>query len=567
MRYFVKLKINLMLIGIVCVGWIGTSPAKAVKGQSVLYVKADATGAFNGTTWADAYNDLQDALAITVAGDQIWVAAGTYTPGGPGDRTATFQLKSGVEIFGGFVGTEVSLSERDPATNLTVLSGDLNSDDIEVLESEELTSESTRSDNSYHVVTGSGADETAVLDGFVITGGNANGSGHSNGGGMINVWKAAGGSGRGVPIPAIPANPILVNCTFHRNSASRNGGGVYNEAGKLTFIDCVFSENHVNDSSFDDGGGGMYNERGNLTLRYCLFIENTAAGNGAGLYNNNANATITDTVFDRNVVVGSADSHTGGGIQNTSSDPMIVNCTFTQNSAPYGGGIWNWGAPYPTILNCVFKRNKAVHAGDGAGGGIQNWGGGTNATVTNCTFSENTAVDVGAGLGANAGSTAIVTNCIFWGNSTRNNANEQIGGVGGDPTIVTYSCVQGGKSGEGNIDADPLFADPENGNFRLKSQAGRLDPISGNWTQDDVTSPCIDAGDPMNPIGLEPFPNGGFINMGAYGGTSEASKTYFGEPVSETIVAGDINGDGQVNRADLEIMVLHWTDDVPLPLP
>ena len=71
----------------------------------------------------------------------------------------------------------------------------------------------------------------------------------------------------------------------------------------------------------------------------------------------------------------------------------------------------------------------------------------------------------------------------------------------------------------------------------------------------------------MSPIGFELFPNGGFVNMGAYGGTPEASKTYFGEPVCETIVAGDINGDGQVNRTDLEIMALHWTDDEPLSLP
>ena len=71
----------------------------------------------------------------------------------------------------------------------------------------------------------------------------------------------------------------------------------------------------------------------------------------------------------------------------------------------------------------------------------------------------------------------------------------------------------------------------------------------------------------MDPIGLESFPNGGFVNMGAYGSTPEASKTYFGEPVCGMIVAGDINGDCQVNMADLEIMALHWTDEEPLPLP
>ena len=129
MRSYVRSKISLVLVAIVCVGLAGTSPAEA----DVLYVKADGTGTGDGTTWADAYSDLQVALAVAESGNDIWVAAGTYTPGGPGARTATFQLISGVGIYGGFVGTEVSRSERDPATNLTVLSGDLNDDDIDVL--------------------------------------------------------------------------------------------------------------------------------------------------------------------------------------------------------------------------------------------------------------------------------------------------------------------------------------------------------------------------------------------------------------------------------------------------
>jgi hypothetical protein len=127
--------------------------------------------------------------------------------------------------------------------------------------------------------------------------------------------------------------------------------------------------------------------------------------------------------------------------------------------------------------------------------------------------------------------------------------------------------VEGGCTlnwGEGNIGTDPYFIDPTNDDFHLKSQAGRWNPESQVWIQDEVTSPCIDAGDLMSPIGWELFPNGGFVNMGAYGGTSKASKSYFGEPICETIVAGDINGDGQVNQADLEIMALHWTDPEPL---
>jgi len=126
------------------------------------------------------------------------------------------------------------------------------------------------------------------------------------------------------------------------------------------------------------------------------------------------------------------------------------------------------------------------------------------------------------------------------------------------------------------LNGDPLFAAPGrwdpngtpdnpnddfwvNGDYHLKSQAGRWDPVAESWVRDEVTSPCIDAGDPTGPIGHEPFPTGGIVNMGAYGGTAEASKSYFGEPLCETIIAGDINGDCKVDFKDLQIMALQWT--------
>ncbi|MHC4561043.1 MAG: hypothetical protein ACYS80_27505, partial [Planctomycetota bacterium] len=125
------------------------------------------------------------------------------------------------------------------------------------------------------------------------------------------------------------------------------------------------------------------------------------------------------------------------------------------------------------------------------------------------------------------------------------------------------------------IDGDPCFAslgywDPNgttedanddfwvDGDYHLKSQAGRWNSNSQTWVLDDVTSPCIDAGDTASPVGLESFPNGGIVNIGAYGGKAETSKSYFGEPVCETIVAGDINGDCKVDFLDLAIMALHW---------
>jgi len=545
-----------VFVAIVCVGSAGTSPAKAGDVQSVLYVKADAAGSGEGTSWADAYTDLQVALAVAGSGNDIWVAAGTYTPDEQGARTATFQLRSGIGIYGGFVGTEVLRSERDPAANLTVLSGDLKGNDLEVLEPADLTNEPTRRDNSYHVVTGSSGDETAILDGFIITGGNARGSRHSNGGGMINVWKTATPDSltyrRTDDIEPMPANPTVANCTFYRNSAAVNGGGIYNELGDPTITDCVFSENHGNGEPLGQGGGGVHNARGSLTLRRCQFQGNTSIGGGAGLYNNNASATVIDTSFDGNRVTGGGQTHNGGGIFNKASDATVINCTFTGNSAQYGGGIFNGEPPASTVANCIFTGNE----GRLGGGGINNWI--SSPTVTNCSFVANIAAGAGGGLRDAGSSRTTVTNCIFWGNVGSSSA--QIFGS----SEVTYSCVQSGISGEGNMDTDPHFADPQNGDFRLKSQSGRWDPLAETWETDAITSPCIDAGDPMSPIGPEPFPNGGFMNMGAYGGTAGASQSYFGTPPCESIVAGDINGDCQVDRLDLEFMMLNWTDPEPM---
>jgi hypothetical protein len=148
-----------------------------------------------------------------------------------------------------------------------------------------------------------------------------------------------------------------------------------------------------------------------------------------------------------------------------------------------------------------------------------------------------------------------LTNCILW------DGGEEIWVNDNSRIVVAYSDVQDGWPGVGNIDSDPCFGDPNNGDYHLKSQAGRWDANEGRWTKDDVTSPCIDAGNPMSPVGYEPFPNGGIINMGAYGGTPEASKSYFGKPPCQTIIAGDINGDCVVDFKDFRLMALHWLED------
>ena len=217
---------------------------------------------------------------------------------------------------------------------------------------------------------------------------------------------------------------------------------------------------------------------------------------------------------------------------------------------------------------------------------------GCEPAITNCTFCGNSAP---------SGSAVA---CYWWRlehpsnlhicNSIFADDGNQIWNNDGSKIQISYSNVQRGWTaiydprdglawGTGNIDADPCFVHPGrwvngndpnqivepndpnavwiDGDYHLKSQAGRWDPNEGGWTKDEVTSPCIDAGDRSSPIGYEPFPNGGIVNMGAYGGTAEASKSYFGEPVCETIVAGDINGDCAVNFKDFVLMAFHWLED------
>ncbi|GAG24324.1 unnamed protein product, partial [marine sediment metagenome] len=200
-----------------------------------IYVDDDAPLAGNGASWQTAYRYLQDALWVAGNGDEIHVAQGTYTPdrdeGGSvtaGDRAATFYLIYGVSLYGGYAGVgAVSSDERDVELYETILSGDLNGNDVEILDPADLPDEPTRAENSYHIVTGSACDQTTVLDGFTITGGNAS-SYWSGGGGMYNY----GGS------------PTVSNCVFTGNRASRLGGAMHNrQYSSPTITGCVFAGN------------------------------------------------------------------------------------------------------------------------------------------------------------------------------------------------------------------------------------------------------------------------------------------------------------------------------------
>ena len=260
------------------------------------------------------------------------------------------------------------------------------------------------------------------------------------------------------------------------------------------------------------------------------------------------------------IVAPGAYAYCGGGIYGNGTLATIqYNIIFGNGADPsmwpsfgYGGGIYDCDG---TIQYNVISANYAVVDELGSsGGGLY----GCDGTIKNNTISYN-AADIGGGI-ANCNGT--IKNCIIWCNYWSDIYN--------CGATVTYSDIGGSYPGTGNIVADPCFAKlgywDENlvlvdTDYHLNSQAGRWKPNSESWVKDDVTSPCIDAGNPMSPIGSEPFPNGGIINMGAYGGTPEASKSYFGEPVCEIIVAGDINGDCEINFKDYTFIALHWLEN------
>jgi len=288
---------------------------------------------------------------------------------------------------------------------------------------------------------------------------------------------------------------------------------------------------------------------------------------GGGIVCSSASPTISNCIITNNKA-----KDDGGGIMCHASSPTIRNCIITKNIAEVweGGGIRCRGCKGVTLDNCLITENSAVYGG-GIGSSGDNFTVFGDIIVTNCTFSANSAQYSGGAVYVRDGSQPSMVNCILWSDTAMYGPEIALEGIWPSPFLyVSFSNVQGGEDdvsghvlywGPGNIDADPCFADAYNDDYHLKSQAGRWDANEGRWTRDDVTSPCIDAGDPVSPIGLEPFPNGGRINMGAYGGTAEASKSYFGEPVCDTIVAGDINGDCNVNWLDFRLMALHWLEE------
>ncbi|MFO7698544.1 MAG: DUF1565 domain-containing protein, partial [Anaerolineae bacterium] len=293
-------------------GLCAVLPAGRVAAQTptVIYVNDDAPGANNGTSWTNAYRSLQSALSAATAGKEIWVAAGTYKPTATGDRNASFVMKNGVALYGGFAGTETTRDARNWVNNETLLSGDVGPD----------------VQDSCHVLRApAGTDNTAILDGFLVRDGMATG------------YPCDYSRGAGMSIES--AYPTIRNTTF-RSHAAGYGGALY-VAGSPKLVNVSFISNR----SLGGAGGAMYISWGDVVLTNVEFRGNFARSSGfawgGAVLIEGGSLVGTNVLFSGNLVygedLGANRIGYGGAIaRRFSGSVTLYNTTFVGNSAAYG---------------------------------------------------------------------------------------------------------------------------------------------------------------------------------------------------------------------------------------
>ncbi|HRQ36634.1 MAG TPA: choice-of-anchor Q domain-containing protein [Chloroflexota bacterium] len=462
-RWFIVLSMIIWVSGLSGNGRIPLAPSTAQAGNSIIYVHAGATGGSNsGDSWANAYTSLQTALTNAVSGQEIWVAAGVYKPtDSPADRDATFPLKNGVAVYGGFAGTETALNQRNWDNNRSILSGDIDNNDIHtsgvVADANHINGA-----NSYHVVTGNGTDNTAILDGLIITAGQANDTSDS----------------------------CPEGC----------GGGLYLRNSMASLRNIIFSGNRA-----DENGGGLYTWDGSHpTLTHVTFSGNYALW-GGGIANWGGNLNLTNVTFSQNRAV-----HEGGGMTGWSANPSLTNVRFIGNSVTwYGGGMYNDRDTTPVLTNVIFSGNRAE-----SGGGLYNWDG-SSPILTNVTFSGNHATNAGGGLYNRDNSNPLILNSIFWNNQDNSGIGTASASIYNWNSVnfpstpaIYFSLVQGcnpgsiwvsdcGTDGGDNLaDTNPLFVTTPNpiltptttGNLRLQASSPAINMGNNDFIPDGVTT-------------------------------------------------------------------------------
>lgn len=442
--------------------------------SQTVFVAQDANG--NGTSWADASGDLMAVLAAASPNSEIWVKEGTYLPTTCSDcvfndRNQRFEIPDGVRIYGGFAGSESEISQRDIEAHPSILSGDINED-------------GTLGNNSFTVVYTKDVSAATIVDGFVISGGNADqntaglGTPPSSGGGWFNLGSTTTGQSE----PTIrncrfegnhswgyggamyndgsfngSANPIFENCDFIGNTSRFGGGGIYSVGSfegqaSPVFSACLFENNETSESE----GGAIFNigaEDGvaNPTFSDCTFLNNYAYHDGGAMYNfgfkGNSSPELTDCHFAGN------SAHAGGAVYNDGtfggySAGVFSKCTFQGNIAyeSDGGAVYNsafQGTCNTEFTDCLFENNNSAFAG---GAMFNNGGEGVcNSVVSNCRFVSNLSDTYGGAMynqGTAGNSSPIISNCLFEKNSALSaGAVYNLGANDGNANAFITNCT------------------------------------------------------------------------------------------------------------------------------
>jgi hypothetical protein len=451
----------------------------------VLRVDDSATGADDGTSWANAFTNLQDTISWkAIQGDEIWVAAGRYYPDEglvypDDDRSATFALFPKLKIYGGFAGTETNLSARDVAANLTILSGDLDKNDVTnsagIVVAD--AANNTIGTNSCSVVRMVGTDSNTVLDGFTITSGRADDILVGfNGGGLYCQFGTA----------------RIRNCALIGNYADYNGGGILVSDADADLSNCVLFAN------FGVRGGGASFNSANVLVQHSRVVSNTSPSECGGLFIQNGTLRIEHTILGGNVAgSGGALFAQGGG------KIIAVNAMITGNRAAAVAGAAEVKGGFGSFANCTFSGNQAPDYA-----AVRN-SESTTSYFYNCVIWNNrqiAATNAGDSIANDVNSSAMVYNSLV---------HRSGGSTNWDPAI--------GTDGDGNVDVDPQFIealDPaagpsDAGNFRITYGSPA---INSGWDGADLDGPesgtntasSID-GDLDGASRLV-----GFIDMGAY---------------------------------------------------
>jgi hypothetical protein len=480
-----------------------------------LYVDSSAADGGDGLSWARAMSDLQKALGaaeVTVktypgTGVTIHIARGTYYPGADGDSSISFSLRNNIRLIGGY---PRGGGGRD-TSNTTILSG---------------------AKGVIHIVRAVNVDSTAIMDGVTVSGQGARSGGSAmwcvnaspkvincNFTGnrfyqFLENWNSDNHGGavfdslssplfekclftdnwtdRGCGIYNVYSSPVIADCRFIRNNSSQylqglylGGGAIANVASSPRIANCLFEAN------WSVSAGAICNLSLSFpTIDRCVFKDNSAREfMGGAILNSHSDPLISNCVFTNNF----AQAWGGGAVCNDTSSPIIVNCTFSRNSVSEiwtsggGGAIADWNSSSPVIINCTFDSNFTAKDWNLHGGAI--YDNNSSATVTNCTFTHNSAQF----SGAYHGTSGIITNCIFWGDSAQDRSElTELSELSPGILQVKNCIIAGGYPG----------------GISIIDQNPNLGPLTDNGGAVPTcalpeSSPARDAGTTMIPSGVD----------------------------------------------------------------